>query len=185
MDKIDRRIIKTKESIHKAFLRLLQSKEFHMITITELAEEANIDRKTFYLHYNSIADILKEFETGLAGKVLTLLKKDQTFDLNSFFQGLNAIMMEDIGLYRRISESTSYAFLKTECKDILKNTIKESFYENSGMSPKVFNVYAEYIASGIIGIYTNWLSTNSGMSLNELNDIAIDTVSNGWSRIVK
>ena len=184
MNKIDRRIVKTKEGIRKAFLQLIQSKEFHLITVTELANLANIDRKTFYLHYNSTADILKEFEAELAGKVLMLLKKNQTFDMNSFFQGLNKIMMEDIGLYRRISETTSYAFLQTECKDILKNTIKESFYTKSGMSAEKFNVYAEYIASGIVGIYTNWLSSISEMSLEELTDTAKDAIANGWSRII-
>lgn len=185
MNKTDRRVVKTKESIREAFLQLIQSKEFQKITITELADAANIDRKTFYLHYNSTLDILKEFETELAGKVMVLLKTHKNFDMNFFFQGLNKIMMEDIGLYRRISETTSYAFLLTECKDILKNTIKESFYDNSGMTVQKFNVFAEYISSGIIGIYTNWLSSNSGMPLEELTDTAKDAVLGAWNQIVK
>lgn len=185
MSKIDRRIVKTKDSIRKAFLRLIQSKEFPKITITELADAANIDRKTFYLHYSSTADILKEFETELAGKVMLLLKGHKNFDMNFFFKGLNQIMIEDIGLYRRISETTSYAFLQTECKDILKKTIKESFYNKAGMTVQKFNVYAEYIASGIIGIYTDWLRSGSGMSLEELTDTAKDAVLGGWGQILK
>lgn len=185
MKKTDRRIVKTKEIIRKAFLQLIQSKEFQKITVTELANAANINRKTFYLHYNSTVDILKEFETELAGKVMILLKAHKEFDMNFFFQGLNKIMMEDIDLYRRISETTSYAFLQTECKDILKNTIKESFYDKTGMTVKKFNVYSEYIASGIIGIYTNWLRSNSEMSLEELTDTAKDAVLGGWSQIIK
>ena len=185
MNKTDRRIVKTKESIRKAFLQLIQSKEFHKITVTELADTANIDRKTFYLHYNSISEILEEFEAELAGKVMALLKSHKNFDINFFFQGLNKIMMEDIGLYHRISETTSYSFLQTKCKDILKNTIKESFYGKTGMTAQKFNVYAEYIASGIIGIYTDWLRSNSGMPLEELTDTAKAAVLGGWNQIIK
>lgn len=185
MNKTDRRVVKTRESIRKAFLHLIQIKDFQQITVTELAEAANIDRKTFYLHYNSTADVLKEFETELEGKVSLLLHKNSSFDIHSFFQGLNIIMMEDIGVYRRISETNSYSFLKTACKDILKATIKESFYKESGMTSEKFNVYAEYISSGIIGIYTGWLTSNSGISLEELTDTAKDAVLRGWSQIVK
>lgn len=181
MSKTDRRIVKTKESIRKAFLQLIQSKDFHKITITELANAANIDRKTFYLHYNSIGDILKEFEAELADKVMILLREQKNFDLNFFFQGLNKIMLEDISLYRHISETSSYSFLKTECKEILKNTIKESFFDKTNMEISKFNVHAEYIASGIIGIYTNWLSSDSGMSLEELTDTAKNAVLKGGS----
>lgn len=185
MDKTDRRIVKTKAAIHKAFLELLQRKEFQLISVTELAALADIDRKTFYLHYNSTADILKEFELQLADKVTQLLKEEVSFDIDSFFQGLNRIMMEDIGLFRRISDTTAYAFLLTECKDILKNTLIESFYRKNDMSLQKFNVHAEYISSGIIGIYTNWLRTGSLLSLEELTDTAKDAVSNCWTHIVK
>jgi AcrR family transcriptional regulator len=185
MNITDRRVVKTRESIRKAFLQLIQIKDFQQITVTELAEAANIDRKTFYLHYNSTADLLKEFETELEGKVKLLLLKNASFDIHSFFQGLNTIMMEDIGLYRHISETTSYSFLKTACKDILKATIKESFFKESGMTVEKFNVYAEYISSGIIGIYTAWLTSESGISLEELTDTAKDAVLQGWSKIVK
>ena len=58
MIKIDRRITKTKAEINKMFLELLQEKEFEEITVTELAERANIARKTFYLHYEDIYDLL-------------------------------------------------------------------------------------------------------------------------------
>lgn len=185
MKKTDRRVIRTQKSIRDAFLKLMQMKEFHQITVTELAHLADIDRKTFYLHYNSTADILNEFETELAEKVLALLQKDSQFDIHTFFSGLNNIMMEDIGLYRRISEATSYGFFLTECKDILKRTIQQSFYASASMTPEIFNVYTEYIASGIIGIYTDWLCSNSKISMEELTEAAKDAVSNGWNKIVK
>jgi Transcriptional regulator len=185
MKKIDRRIQKTKDGIHCAFIQLIQTKDYNSITITELAALANIDRKTFYLHYGSIDDVLKEFGAEATKKVHILLQNTQPFEIKKFFQGLNKIMLEDINLYRHISTETSYAFFLTQCKDILKSSLIDSFYQKSDLSKEKFDVYAAYISSGIIGIYTNWLSTNSNMSLEELTELAIDTVANGWNQIIK
>lgn len=185
MKKTDRRVIRTQESICKAFSQLIQNKEYHSITITELADLANIDRKTFYLHYNSIDDILRKFEDELAKKISQLLEKNQPFEIDSFFQGMNELLMEDIGLYRRMSETTPYAFLRVRCKDIFKEAITKSFYDGSGLSLEEFDVYAEYISSGIMCIYTNWLMNDSNMSLEELTNIAKKAVLNGWNQIIK
>ena len=57
----DRRVTRTKKSIQKAYLDLLQNKGTDKITISDIAREADIDRKTFYLHYNSTEDIIKEY----------------------------------------------------------------------------------------------------------------------------
>lgn len=185
MVKTDRRIIKTKTSIRKAFCQLIIKKEFKSITITDIAELADINRKTFYLHYSSIEDILMEFEEELSGKVLALIKDKEALDIGSFFQGLNNIMMEDIELYRRLSKTTTYSFLLIQCKNILKNSITESFYKESDMSSEVFNVYAEYISSGIISVYTDWLNSNSKLTIEELTEIAKNVVSHSFDKIAK
>ena len=54
---MDRREIKTKRSIKNAFLKLRSKKEIEQITIRELAEEAEISKATFYLHYRDIYDL--------------------------------------------------------------------------------------------------------------------------------
>lgn len=63
--KTDLRIIKSKNSIKKAFLELMSEKGYANITITDISQRAMINRKTFYLHfetkealYNSISNEL-------------------------------------------------------------------------------------------------------------------------------
>ena len=51
--KIDRRQVRTKRRIRDAFMELIMEKPMEKLTIKELAERADIDRKTFYLHYDS------------------------------------------------------------------------------------------------------------------------------------
>lgn len=68
--KIDRRILKTKNSIKEAFEELLQRKKYSNITVRELTDCANITRKTFYLHYNTLSDVVEEM-INERSKVLT------------------------------------------------------------------------------------------------------------------
>lgn len=56
-NKTDLRIIKTKASIKREFMTLLQKKPVEKITVTELAEKALINKGTFYLHYQDIYNL--------------------------------------------------------------------------------------------------------------------------------
>nr|WP_238600677.1 TetR family transcriptional regulator [Metasolibacillus meyeri] len=55
---MDRRIIKSQKAIQDTFLNLLMEEGFDAITVKQIAEEANIGRKTFYLHYLDKYDLL-------------------------------------------------------------------------------------------------------------------------------
>lgn len=50
----------TKDLIRKEFIRLLNKKKLHNITVTELAKVCNIERKTFYYHYDNLTELVKE-----------------------------------------------------------------------------------------------------------------------------
>ena len=56
----DRRVLRTKKNIRQAFLHLLSEKSLSQITVKELSNLADINRKTFYMYYSNIEDILKE-----------------------------------------------------------------------------------------------------------------------------
>lgn len=51
--RMDKRIRKTRTAIREAFVRLMQKKEYDAITVTDISEEAEINRKTFYAHYET------------------------------------------------------------------------------------------------------------------------------------
>ena len=77
-ENFDRRQIKTKKAIIGAFFTLLQEKNISKITITELSKLANIDRKTFYLHYGSISDLYNDL-----GNMLVTLIKNEIIDYSA------------------------------------------------------------------------------------------------------
>ena len=50
----------TKDLIRKEFINLLNKKPLHNVTVTELAKKCNIERKTFYYHYENLPQLIKE-----------------------------------------------------------------------------------------------------------------------------
>lgn len=58
---MDRRVKRTKEAILGAVLSLITEKDYRKISISEVARRADIDRKTFYLHYTGVEQVLTEF----------------------------------------------------------------------------------------------------------------------------
>lgn len=57
---MDRRIQKSKKAIMDALVELMDQKEFGKITINEIAEKANVNRGTIYLHYVDKYALLNE-----------------------------------------------------------------------------------------------------------------------------
>ena len=63
MNKSESKYFNTAVRFDKALLSLLEKKPFEYITISEICEKAEINRSTFYLHYENTGDLLKETTT--------------------------------------------------------------------------------------------------------------------------
>jgi AcrR family transcriptional regulator len=55
---MDRRIEKSKTAIIDALTQLISEKDFDKITINDIADRANVNRGTVYLHYVDKYDLL-------------------------------------------------------------------------------------------------------------------------------
>lgn len=60
MDASQSRYLVTAARMDEAFLSLLGEKEFPYITVKEICARAGVNRSTFYLHYETIEDLLTE-----------------------------------------------------------------------------------------------------------------------------
>jgi AcrR family transcriptional regulator len=78
----DRRVRKTKDRIKRTLITLLLKKELNDITVSELAESADINRGTFYLHYKDTADLFREIENEMVeefSRYITRYKSNSVF----------------------------------------------------------------------------------------------------------
>lgn len=60
MNKNESKYFNTAVKMDKAFLSLLEKKDFSYITVKEICEKAKVNRSTFYLHYETLEDLLSE-----------------------------------------------------------------------------------------------------------------------------
>lgn len=58
--RVDRRTAYTKNTVKDAMLELLAEMPYEKITVAALCRRADIVRTTFYLHYDSLTDVIKE-----------------------------------------------------------------------------------------------------------------------------
>jgi len=58
--KVDPRNVQSRDKIKKVFLSLLDEKPFDLITVKEISSRAQINRSTFYRHYQDVFQLLIE-----------------------------------------------------------------------------------------------------------------------------
>ena len=57
-NKMDPRVIRTKQLLVEAFLNVSQEKEMTQITVKNITDRATVNRATFYAHFNDKYEIL-------------------------------------------------------------------------------------------------------------------------------
>lgn len=77
MNKSESRYFATAARMDEAFLTLLAKKDFEYITVKEICEVAGVNRSTFYLHYETMSDLLSESVSRMNEHFLLAWRKIQ------------------------------------------------------------------------------------------------------------
>lgn len=78
MNKSESKYLNTARLMDEAFILLLDKKDYEYITVKEICAKAGVNRSTFYLHYETINDLLEESLEFLIGD---FIKKCRRFRL--------------------------------------------------------------------------------------------------------
>lgn len=156
--KIDQRIVKTHDSLQQAFSNLIVKEDFNSINITDLTRKANVDRKTFYLHYSKIGDIPKEFEDNLLKEIKKYVTVNNIVDLSKFLVYLNDLIQQNPNFYHALFDINNNSFLLIRCKDILKDELIQRYSVSEHLTHADFEIFTEFIAAGTMSIYLNWFN---------------------------
>ena len=73
MNKSESKYFNTAVRMDEAFLALLEKKDFAYITVKEVCEKAGVNRSTFYLHYETVSDLLSESVSYLYSQFLNYI----------------------------------------------------------------------------------------------------------------
>ena len=184
----DRRVLRTKKNIRQTFLQLLSEKSLTQLTVKELSEQADINRKTFYMYYSNIEDILSELEDELVQKLVLVFEKElfdrEVFDSYSFFENLNLAIQGDIELYRTLNHSDLLPHLILRAKNALIDVFFRKYNIPADSDSERYILYTEYAASGILSMYTKWFSNDLHMSLEELTKTAAEITLYGFQHLI-
>ncbi len=71
----DRRVRKPRQLIRQALFKLMLQKELREITVQEIADLADINRGTFYLHYKDIYDLYDQIKSEMLEEFFTIINK--------------------------------------------------------------------------------------------------------------
>ncbi|WP_342046134.1 TetR/AcrR family transcriptional regulator [Bacillus sp. OTU530] len=161
-DKVDLRILKTRKAIKEAFLTLLQTKGYERITIQDIADEAMINRNTFYLHYVDKPDLMEYlcqesmeklnvcFDLDMKDKDIHAIDKEMFISsLSEMFKAIEA----NIVFFRTMLSQNGQPNFSTYLKEALKDFILSGIGDHN----QKMKVGLEYIISGLVGVICMWI----------------------------
>lgn len=185
---MDRRIAKTRQEIRTAYFQLIREKADGKITITELTKAAKIDRKTFYLHYDRVEDIMDDFCKELSLEVLDQLADvkfmNGKFEIHLLFEVLYNILKENIGYHQLLPENYSDLFWE-RMQRMLVQSLTVVYADSVTVSEDIMRIYSEFYLSGIIRLFQKHFNEPQKMPYEQMEQIFLDIVMHGASKILK
>ena len=189
--KKDKRARRSDAAIRKAFYELLVERDYDKITVTELARRADIDRKTFYLHYASIDDLsdalMHEEVSQLADKVrASITKSGEAIDIHQLYETIGIETIEMIGNRAGVLKYAQLEGVLTRLKPVVVETIiSEDLLGLSEVLGEHWKMAASSFVAGIFELYLQWYEGNSELELKELAKIAVAIVTGGVAALTK
>ena len=185
MNKSESKYFNTAIKFDKALLSLLEKKPFEYITISEICEKAEVNRSTFYLHYENTADLLKEATAYMLNDFLSYFDVDTknitTQYKNCDLQELNFINEKYLHPYLSFIKENQQLFTAVLSQPTAfdSNMIFQKLFDNIFVPilnkfhyPKDEQRYViMFYLNGITAIITEWLQDDCSKSVTEVSDI--------------
>lgn len=188
--KTDRRVIRTRRALMDAFERLLAVKPMGDITVSTLAHEAGVDRKTFYQHFGTFDGLLDAIAQEYVDRVLAdadaavaQLGPSTLDDVTStFFASVNQHVLRDVVVERQYFENLSAEKLLSHLHGPLTRGIMQRDAITRGLTPLQVQTIITFLLGGMLSVYRSWLLSEQDTSLDEVAALVNDLVQNGLRR---
>ncbi len=165
---VDRRIVRTRLAVREALVTLIREKGFDALSVTDIAERANINRGTFYLHYKDKFDLLEQTETEILEELQQIFLSVNTLTVEDF-NSTDQLLRLAVTLLEYVKEHAdlmhailglqgNYSFI-TRLRSLVEQNLEiEALL---GLNADNFIVPQEYLISYILhahlGVLQSWL----------------------------
>ncbi len=146
---------KTKTIIRNTFAELLsEKKEINKITVTELVEKANINRSTFYTHYDDIYSVAEDFENELVDEFFDNITLLASQDINSFIEVFFDYIKKNQDVYILLCKSNDLLFTINRLLPLMTGKILEIIYNTKSLKDKTdIEVEINVFVQGLLSEY--------------------------------
>jgi len=152
----------TEEQIEKALFYLLKHKEFDSISIVDICKIANINRSSFYAHYEDVNDLMIKVEQNLSNEIKHIFfnNNELNFSKESFIAYFSHMQKykDFYSAYLGHQDASNNGFtfiteilpqIPSMFKILEKNYSKDELY-----------YHMTFFGAGITGITKHWLKNN-------------------------
>jgi AcrR family transcriptional regulator len=177
----DRRIRRTKDRLKQALIQLLLKKELKDITVRELAELADINRGTFYLHYQDVPELFRQVEEELVGEFSRYIVK-----YKSYSALLRMPILGDLFQYVTLNKEVCNALLRSRDStfvvrlfDLIRPESADEFRRYYGRwDEKYCDYYFDFICYGAFAMLRRWLEAGMKESVEQITLMVDKMISN-------
>ena len=185
MNKAESKYFNTAVKFNQALLILLEQKPFEFITISEICKIAEVNRSTFYLHYESTNDLLKETSTY----VLDNFSSYFSIDAESVIAQLANCDLQDLKFINEKYLHPYLSFIK-ENQHIFSAVLSQpTTFDSNAMFQQLFdnifkpildrfhyprdaqNYVMMFYLNGITAIIVEWLKDGCQKSIEDISTI--------------
>lgn len=192
MNKNESKYFSTAILFDEALIYLLEKKDIEYITIKEICNKAGVNRSTFYLHYESINDLIDECMEYINSKFLKCFNKNSK-DLicqikKLSLEEINFIKDEYLKPYLTFIKDNKKIFIASlsnpnGMKSIQKfNKLKEviilHIMERFQIPKEERKYLLAFYVQGIIAIINEWLKDNCSDEIEKIERLIIECVMN-------
>ncbi|WP_342507276.1 TetR/AcrR family transcriptional regulator [Sporosarcina sp. FSL K6-2383] len=165
---VDRRIRKSKAALKEALLTLMRTKDFKKISITDIVQLADLNRGTFYKHYQYKEELLEEIiddvMKNLTESYRAPYEEIGNFDVSKLTASAIKIFQHVAtyaSFYTLLGRSNSLTGFQTRICDELTQLLFQDLSQshaplNSDINPKML---ASYQAYAIWGMIIEWIDS--------------------------
>lgn len=183
---MDRRQKKTRAAIFSAFGSLLSEKTYSRITVQDIIDKADIGRTTFYAHFETKDDLLKEMCTDLFAHVFSdSLNTESTHDFSLKTGNPHAIITH-ILYHLKDNQKNILGILNCESGELFLRFFKQYLNELvdthilSGSRRKNPNIpndfFVNHISCSFVGMVQWWIKNNLKQTPEELAEYFMSVI---------
>lgn len=172
--KKDLRIVKTRKALYHAFEKLMKSKSFEQIKVSDICNEALINRSTFYDHYNDKYDLLEEYINSLRDSFTLEITKEDNIEKNTkkYYIEIIRLLLNHIekkkDTYVSIMINNRNSITNDIFYDILNRAIINQI-DGKVISSKIPNeIITRFYIGGVTNICFEWLMYGNKYSKDDI-----------------